>query len=463
MMKIVVCVKVVKGEINPFDECALECALKIKDARITVLSMGAEPAKPALDRISRLAVDRIILLSDRRLAGSDTLATSYALSQVIKQIKPELVLCGRQSIDGDTAQVGPCLSELLGYNLITNIMEMEIDKKICCKTRMGYEQTDFPAVLTVERINTLRFPRIGSNIKNVEIISADDAEIDTSKCGLSGSPTKVLKSFESRRGTRKCQFITPDKLDWCITEALKKVHEEIKPQTAGQKLETITVIGDELAETARELARNVRVIQSRDYIEIAELVKNDEVVLWSADLWGRKNAPRTAVILKTGLCADCTALETDGERLFMYRPAFGGTLTAKIECKTRPQMATVRTENVDKSDVVFGLGRGAANNLEKYLSLAQKYNADIAASRAFVDMGLADYDRQVGLTGKIIAPKVYVACGISGAVQHTCGFENAGTVIAINPDKNARIFDFADFGIVTDDIFLPKSGRITLG
>ncbi len=446
-MKIAVCVKVVKGEINPFDECALECALQIKEAQITVISMGAESAKSALDRISRLAVDRIILLSDIRLAGSDTLATSYALSRVIKRINPELVLCGRQSIDGDTAQVGPCLSELLGYNLITNVMEIKLDRKICCKTRMEYDETDFPAVLTVERINTLRFPRMGSKVKQIEIISAGDAGIDTSRCGLSGSPTRVLKSFESSRGARKCKFITLDELDGCIAEALKKEKEKIRPRTTGQKLESVTVIGAELKKTAMELARNVRVIESRNYQEIAELVKNDEVVLWSADLWGRKNAPRTAVILNTGLCADCTALETDGKSLFMYRPAFGGTLTAKIECKTRPQMATVRTENGDKSNIVFGLGRGTANDLEKYKALAKKYNAEIAASRALVDMGLTEYDRQVGLTGKIIAPRVYVACGISGAVQHTCGFENAGTVIAINPDKNARIFEFADYGI----------------
>lgn len=90
--------------------------------------------------------------------------------------------------------------------------------------------------------------------------------------------------------------------------------------------------------------------------------------------------------------------------------------------------------------------------MEAYEKLAQKYNAEIAASRALVDMGLAEYGQQVGLTGKMIAPKVYVACGISGAVQHTCGFENAGTVIAINPDKNARIFDFADYGIIANDI-----------
>ena len=79
-MKVAVCVKVIKGEINPFDECALECALQIEDVEITVVSMGAASTKPSLDRISRLGISRIILLSDSRLAGSDTLATSYALS-----------------------------------------------------------------------------------------------------------------------------------------------------------------------------------------------------------------------------------------------------------------------------------------------------------------------------------------------------------------------------------------------
>lgn len=451
-MKVAVCVKVIKGEINPFDECALECALQIENAEITVVSMGAAATKPALDRISRLGISRIILLSDSRLAGSDTLATSYALSCVIKKINPQLVICGRQSIDGDTAQVGPCLSELLGYGLITNIMEMQVSDKVYCETRMGHDETDFPAVLTVERINTLRFPRMGSKLKEVEIINADGAEIDTVRCGLSGSPTKVLKSFESSRGSRKCRFISMEELDETIAAALKKAKEEIKPQTGGEKLESITVIGAELENTAKELAHNVRVIESSDYAEIAELVKNDEVVLWKADLWGRKNAPRAAAKLKTGLCADCTALECDGKKLYMYRPAFGGTLTAKIECRTMPQMATVRMEEKENSGVVFGLGRGAAEQIEDYKRFAKKYNAEIAASRALVDMGLAPYEEQVGLTGKIIAPRVYVACGISGAVQHTCGFENAGTVIAINPDKDARIFDFADFGIATGEI-----------
>lgn len=447
-MKITVCVKVIKGELNPFDECALECALCVENAEITVLCMGSQACASALERISRLCVSRIILLSDKRLAGSDTLATSYALSCVIKSINPELVICGRQSIDGDTAQVGPCLSEFLGYNLITNVMEAEIHDKIFCKTRMGDEETSLPAVLTVERFNTLRFPRIGSKPKKIEVIDADTAEIDTSKCGLKGSPTRVIKTFENRRGARKCRYISPNELDFVISEALKRAKAEIKPRTSGEKLESITVIGADLENIAHELAVNVRIIESKNYKEITELVKNDNAVLWKADLWGRKNAPRAAAILKTGLCADCTALECDGGKLYMYRPTFGGTLTAKIECLTKPQTATVRVEETEKNGIVFGFGRGTADSIEVYKWLAQKYNAQIAASRALVDMGLAPYEQQIGLTGKIIAPKVYVACGISGAVQHTCGFENAGTVIAVNPDKNARIFEFADFGII---------------
>lgn len=453
-MKIVVCVKVIQGEINPFDECALECALQMASPEITVLTMGAESACSALERISRLPVERILLLSDRGLAGSDTLATSYALSCVIKKINPQLVLCGRQSIDGDTAQVGPCLSELLKYELATNVMDVHCDSRIHLKTRMGEEMLDFPAVLTVEKINRLRFPRMGSKPKMVEIIRAADVEIDLSKCGLGGSPTKVLESYESRRGTRKCKMISLDELDAVIAKALTQSEcNKIQPQTDGKKLSTVTVIGAELVETAEKIADRVRVIESRDYCEIAKQIKNDTAVLWKADLWGRKNAPRVAAILKTGLCADCIALESNGEELYMYRPAFGGTLTAKIRCSTTPQMATVRMEAEKGASIVFGLGRGAVNRMDAYTELAQKYNAELAASRAVVDMGLSPYENQVGLTGKIIAPKVYVACGISGAIQHTCGFENAGTVIALNPDRDARIFEYADFGITESPLF----------
>ena len=115
-MKIVVCVKQVNEEINPFDACALECALRVENAEVTVMSMGIPQVSKLLTSLTRLGVERAILLTDPAFAGSDTLATSYVLAQAIRKLNPDLVFCGRQSIDGDTAQVGPSLSQMLGFH-----------------------------------------------------------------------------------------------------------------------------------------------------------------------------------------------------------------------------------------------------------------------------------------------------------------------------------------------------------
>ena len=122
-MKIIVCVKVSKGEINHFDKSALECALQMSDD-VTVVSMGPVNCESVLKPLTRLGA-KVVLLSDSVYAGSDTLATSYVLSTAIKNMQYDLILCGRQSIDGDTAQVGPMLSYMLGCSLITNaILDM---------------------------------------------------------------------------------------------------------------------------------------------------------------------------------------------------------------------------------------------------------------------------------------------------------------------------------------------------
>ena len=171
------------------------------------------------------------------------------------------------------------------------------------------------------------------------------------------------------------------------------------------------------------------------------------MILWNADLASRRDAPIAAAIIETGLCADCTALETDGKKLYMYRPALGGDVTAKIECKTRPQMATVRTES-DSADILLSIGRGAEPVSEKLRAFAKKIGAGVGASRAVVDMEAAPYEEQIGLTGKTASPKIYIAVGISGAVQHMCAVESAGSIIAVNPDKDAPIFKYADYGII---------------
>jgi electron transfer flavoprotein alpha subunit len=134
----------------------------------------------------------------------------------------------------------------------------------------------------------------------------------------------------------------------------------------------------------------------------------------------------------------------------MTRPALGGSVTADIIGTSAVTMATVRTVKDDKTQIVFSIGKGAVDKKEQIKELAKKYNAEVCCSRIVADNGYMPYDCQVGLTGKTVCPKVYVAFGISGAVQHTCAISGARTVIAINNDKEARIFDYADYGIIQD-------------
>ena len=193
-MKIIVCAKIIGGELNPFDECALEEALRIPGAEVTLLSMCPPTAKDKLLTLTRLGVKKAILLCDPVFAGSDTLATAYILSKQIEKMEYDLILCGRQTTDGDTAQVGPCLATMLGIGLITNVMKLQcLESHVECVTRLGEEAVSLPALLTVERINNLRFPSIRSKMGEVEILNNQALGADPTRCGLSGSPTKVKK------------------------------------------------------------------------------------------------------------------------------------------------------------------------------------------------------------------------------------------------------------------------------
>ena len=152
-MKIAVCVKIVEGELNPFDECALEEALKIPNSEVYVVSMCPLSTKDKLHSLTRLGVKKVFLLSDIAFAGSDTLATAYILSCWIKKQNYDMVFCGRQTIDGDTAQVGPCLATILGFNLITNVMKInKVSDVIKCETRLGNEEAKLPALISPDNI-----------------------------------------------------------------------------------------------------------------------------------------------------------------------------------------------------------------------------------------------------------------------------------------------------------------------
>jgi electron transfer flavoprotein beta subunit len=200
----------VEAIINPFDSYAVEEGIRIREqmeGKVTALSMGIPAVADLLKETVALGVDETVLLSDRAFAGADTLATAYALSMGIKKIgEYDLIICGKQAIDGDTAQVGPSLAEKLGIPHTTYVRKIEEirDGYIRCQrmTDDGYEviELTLPAVITVvKEINEPRLPSIKGMMRSkkavVTVWTADDIGADKNLCGLKGSPTQVVKTF----------------------------------------------------------------------------------------------------------------------------------------------------------------------------------------------------------------------------------------------------------------------------
>ncbi len=244
--------------------------------------------------------------------------------------------------------------------------------------------------------------------------------------------------------------------------------------------------------------------QAMPYKRVLENIvkaENPDIVLFGATHYGRELAPLISSSLNTGLTADCTQLYIDnykdkGKILFQARPAFGGNILATIITPDhRPMMATVREGvmllpednkavnnpirmdnvpfefkkewirskvlsvipkaekvNLGGANIIIagGAGVGSRDNFNMLRSLAEQLGGEVAASRAAVDFGFIEKDRMVGQTGQVVRPKLYIACGISGSVQHRAGMEESKKILAINTDPDAPIFKIAHMGIVGD-------------
>ncbi|MBW2082075.1 MAG: electron transfer flavoprotein subunit alpha/FixB family protein [Deltaproteobacteria bacterium] len=266
-------------------------------------------------------------------------------------------------------------------------------------------------------------------------------------------------------------------------------------QVSGLANELIFYGADQVILAEAELLRDYRTEVFSEIICKQAMKEKPEIMIIGASPIGRDLAPRVAFRLGTGCTADCTDLDVDlDEKLLVStRPAFGGNVMATIVCPDhRPQMATVRpgvmplpqrdesrtgrviTLNphidekilrveiletakkedyhgkIDEAKRIVALGMGAKDTVDLVKELAEALDAEVGATRLAVEEGWMEHDFQIGQTGKTVRPDLYIACGVSGAIQHIAGMSDSKLIIAINKDPEAEIFKVADYGIVGD-------------
>jgi electron transfer flavoprotein alpha subunit len=565
----------VPSEVSSFDVRALIKAVELRTlhgGEVVALTMGPPPARQGLLECLALGADRGIHLCDRVFAGSDTLATARTLSLALAREPFDLILCGRNSVDAETGQVGPEIAELLDLPQITNARTINLTaetRQVTAEreTDDGSETLTAPLPVLITAAEDLAMERFPSKAdreaaKTKPIIEVHAAELspDSSQFGIPGSPTTVagLEFVETARLQRVVDGATVDEAAAELTRILVEEHglfgtwklreqpaiasmADVPPrsefadvlviaETLGDVLRTVTL---ELLGAAGEIARrfggqvwalllgnNVRrhvsalaahgadrvllgddprlaPFQTDVHTAVLEKIIRQHrpgVVLAPATTVGRDLAPRLAARLHLGLTGDCIDIGLDPHgRLLQYKPAFGGSVVAPIISRTTPTMATLRAgmlplrppnqsltavieelsldglpeprtrivgatpgavdaADLDHAQIVVGIGKGVGQkeNIIRIQPLMDLFEAAMCTTRDVTDAGWLPKQYQVGLTGRAIAPKMYVAIGIRGAFEHTVGLRRAGLIVAINKNPKALIFKSADYGIVGD-------------
>ena len=575
--------------INPLDQNALQLALELRNrlgGSVVALSMGPAQAEVALREALALGADEAILLCDRAFAGSDTWATARTLAAASGKTGPfDLFLAGAKATDGETGQVGPEAAAMMGLPFASNVCGVEIAGGKATVRRAVEGGTErarlpLPCLLTVvHEVGEPSMPTLAGKMRArrapVPALGAADLGLDPETCGLSGSPTRVVR-IAFPKVTRSGGRYSGGQLDEGIRAVVDKLEamgllapgkERPKaaapgavtlPASPGEELpwETglcglpaggVMVAGEcrdgavnpstlELVAKARELADasggTVTAVLPCDRLEedparcvrhgadrvilvrhpklalfnpdvesrlLAALVRGlrPDIVLAAATTSGRTTLPAVAALVETGLTADCTGLSIDPENgeLLQTRPAIGGNVLATIRTpRHRPQMATVRprtfrlppedpgregrifslvppedfmaspveplgaerseeeTAPIQDAEIVVSGGKGLKrpDGFRLVGSLAGVLDGAVGASRPTVEAKWIGYPHQVGLSGRVVTPRTYIAVGISGAIQHLAGMQTSEFVVAVNRDPDAPIFRVSDIGLVGD-------------
>lgn len=570
----------VPSEVNPFDVLAMSLAANLKRehcAEVVAYTMGPPQARDALVQCLAMGADSAVHLSDRAFAGSDTLATARALSMALAGQGYDLIICGRNSVDAETGQVGPEIAELLDLPQVSAVRRLELDlaanggNGALTAERLtdeGYDvvRCPLPALITVTEdvapeVYPNRAARQAAQDKPIAALTAADLSADASAFGLDGSPTYVSEIYSVK--PQRDRIIARDKpVREAVAELMaylqaRGVFDGAKPdggaspahqrggrrergdmgaiwvvaETLGGELRPATLellgraceladalhtcveavlIGDEVAHHAAALAaygadgvhlahhKRLARYETALYTEtLAGAIRahNPYAVLLASTLNGRDLAARLAARLSLGLTGDCIGLEADADgRLVQLKPAFGGDIVAPILSRTRPYMATVRPgmltlvapdygisapvtpiptdalgdarvrilrsvvdesaagAELDSADTIVGVGKGIGgpDNLPLVRELADALGAPLGATRDVTELGWLPRQYQIGLSGKSVAPNLYVAVALRGVFNHTVGIQKAGTIVAVNNSARSPIFQAADFGILGD-------------
>jgi electron transfer flavoprotein alpha subunit len=530
---------------------------KASGGTCTVFTLGPPSAEDVLREAVAWGADSGVHLCDPAFAGSDTLATARALSAAIREFGAfDLVLVGRNSLDGDTGQVGPEIAELSGLPFASGVREMGLSGETLTLTLEhddGWEEAlvKLPALLSVaERLcEPCKVPPgRRAEVADDKIRRVLASELGDGPWGEVGSPTVVGRTgalhhdragkvfagdLENRvaaavellaqrgaltrtSGEAGGRLVHPIKLaapasrDAPSPRVIAVIIEAGRPQVGAELLGAASVLAGAIGARVQGLSFDDGAVASLGELgadEVTHFVGSDiaedaaaAVVQWSVEqsLWavlgpstafGREVLARMAAALGAGLVGDAIGLEIADGDLIAAKPAFSGALVADISCTSPVRMASVRpgvlpvpprrphtaavvsvwpmeprgrvrvvsrrrdddVEVLARAEMVIGVGAAVRPDEYALLSpLAALLDAELAATRKVTDRGWAPRSRQVGITGRSIAPRLYVALGLSGKFNHVVGVRGAGTILAINHDPDAFVFGHCDIGIVGD-------------